>query len=243
MSARPDTAMILSAGLGTRMRHLTADTPKPLVSVAGKPLIDHVLERLEAAGIRRAVVNVHHFADRLEGHLAARRGLPVAISDERAALLDSGGGVRKALLQGLLGSAPFMIHNCDSIWTEGAGTNLDRLLATWDEDAMDCLLLLAPTATSLGFHGRGDFALDPLGRLRRPAEREIVPFAFAGASIMHPRLLDGMPDGPFSLNRPWDVAIARGRAFGLRLEGRWMHVGDPDAVAAAEDWIAHADER
>lgn len=243
MSARPDTAMILAAGLGTRMRHLTANTPKPLVRVAGKPLIDHVLERLEAAGISRCVVNVHHFADQLQPHIEARKGVPVAISDERALLLDSGGGVRKALAAGLLGPGPFVVHNCDSIWTEGTGTNLDRLSATWDEDTMDCLLLLAPTATSLGYHGRGDFALDALARLRRPAEREIVPFVFAGVSIMHPRLLDGMPDGPFSLNRPWNVAIERGRAYGLRLEGRWMHVGDPDAVAAAEDWIAHAHER
>lgn len=243
MSARPRTAMILSAGLGTRMRHLTANTPKPLVQVAGKPLIDHVLERLEAAGIERAVVNVHHFADQLQRHLVTRKGVAVTISDERDVLLDSGGGVRKALADGLLGPDPFVIHNCDSIWTEGAGTNLDRLLATWNEDAMDCLLLLSSTADSLGFHGRGDFALDPVGRLRRPAEREVVPFAFAGVSIMHPRLLDGAPEGPFSLNRPWDRAIERGRAFGVRLEGHWMHVGDPDAVAAAEDWIAHGDAR
>jgi MurNAc alpha-1-phosphate uridylyltransferase len=243
MSARPDTAIILAAGLGTRMRHLTANTPKPLVRVAGKPLIDHVLERIEAAGISRCVVNVHHFADQLQHHLEARSGIPLAISDERGALLDSGGGVRKALNDGLLGSGAFVIHNCDSIWTEGTGANLARLLASWDADAMDCLLLLAPTAMSLGYHGHGDFALDSLGRLQRPAERTVVPFVFAGVSIAHPRLFEGTPDGPFSLNRPWDRAIERGRAFGIRLEGRWMHVGDPEAVAAAEDWIAHGQER
>ena len=243
MTARPDTAMILGAGLGTRMRHLTAKAPKPLVRVGGKPLIDHVLARLESSGIQRCVVNVHHFADQLQHHLEARDGLPIAISDERAALLDSGGGVRKALDDGLLGADAFVIHNCDSIWTEGTGTNLDRLLASWDASTMDCLLLLAPTATSLGYHGRGDFALDPLGRLRRPAERTVVPFVFAGVSIAHPRLFEGSPDGRFSLNQPWDRAIERGRAFGIRLEGRWMHVGDPEAVAAADDWIAHAHER
>lgn len=235
------TAMILAAGLGTRMRPLTAELPKPLVRVAGKPLIDHVLDRLEAAGIRRAVVNVHHHADQLIAHLAARVHPAVTISDERDALLDSGGGVRKALAA--IGPDPFVIHNCDSIWTEGTATNLGRLLAHWDEDAMDCLLLLAPTVASLGYHGRGDFALDPAGRLRRPAEREMVPFAFAGVSIAHPRLFDVAPEGPFSLNRPWDRAIENGRAFGVRLEGRWMHVGDPAAIAAAEDWIAHAHER
>jgi MurNAc alpha-1-phosphate uridylyltransferase len=245
MSARPDTpthtAMILAAGLGTRMRPLTAELPKPLVRVAGKPLIDHVLDRLAAAGIERVVVNVHHLADQMTTHLAGRMRPRITISDERDALLDSGGGVRKALAA--LGPEPFVIHNCDSIWTEGTATNLGRLLSHWDEDAMDCLLLLAPTVASLGYQGRGDFALDPAARLRRPAEREIVPFAFAGVSIAHPRLFEGMPEGPFSLNRPWDRAIEAGRAFGVRLEGRWMHVGDPAAVAAAEDWIAHADER
>lgn len=245
MSARPHTsthtAMILAAGLGTRMRPLTAELPKPLVRVAGKPLIDHVLDRLAAAGIERVVVNVHHLADQMTAHLAGRTRPQITISDERGALLDSGGGVRKALPA--LGPGPFVIHNCDSIWTEGTATNLGRLLAHWDEEAMDCLLLLAPTVASLGYHGRGDFALDPAARLRRPTEREIVPFAFAGVSIAHPRLFEGTPEGPFSLNRPWDRAIEAGRAFGVRLEGRWMHVGDPAAVAAAEDWIANADER
>ena len=234
------TAMILSAGLGTRMRPLTAELPKPLVRVAGVPLIDRVLARLEAAGIRRVVVNTHHLADRLIAHLAARKGTEIAISDERDHLLDSGGGVRKALP--LLGPDPFLIHNCDSIWTEGTGTNLGRLLDRWDEDAMDCLLLLAPMAASLGYHGRGDFALDAAGRLRRPAPQETAPFVFAGVSVAHPRLFDGMPEGPFSLNRPWDRAIALGRAFGIPLDGRWMHVGDPAAVTAAEDWIARAHE-
>lgn len=249
MSARPNTAphtaphsaMVLAAGLGTRMRPLTAELPKPLVRVAGKPLIDHVLDRLDTAGIRRAIVNVHHHADQLIAHLGARKRPEITISDERDALLDSGGGVRKALAA--LGPDPFVIHNCDSIWTEGTRTNLGRLLNHWDEDAMDCLLLLAPTVASLGYHGRGDFALDPAGRLRRRGEREIVPFAFAGVSIAHPRIFDDMPEGPFSLNRPWDRSIEGGRAFGVRLEGHWMHVGDPAAVAAAEEWIAHADER
>lgn len=235
------TAMVLAAGLGTRMRPLSENVPKPLVPVAGKPLIDHVLDRLAAAGIRRAVVNVHHLADQLVAHLEVRTSPATTISDERDRLLDSGGGVLKALP--LLGPASFLIHNCDAIWTEGATSNLARLAAAWDEDAMDCLMLLAPAETSLGYYGRGDFALDAAGRLRRPEHQERVPFVFAGVSVAHPRLFDGAPSGPFSLNRPWDGAIARGRAFGVVLEGRWMHVGDPAAVTAAEGWINSQHER
>jgi MurNAc alpha-1-phosphate uridylyltransferase len=233
--------MVLAAGLGTRMRPLSDSVPKPLVPVAGKALIDHVLDRLAAAGVRRAVVNVHHRADQLVAHLAPRTEPVVAISDEQDHLLNSGGGVLKALPQ--LGTGPFLIHNCDSIWTEGPVSNLARLAACWDESSMDCLLLLAPADSSLGYQGRGDFACDASGRLKRPQPQERVPFAFAGVSIAHPRLFDGAPDGPFSLNRPWDLAIARGRAFGIVLEGRWMHVGDPSAVAAAESWIAATHER
>lgn len=230
--------MILAAGLGTRLRPLTAAVPKPLVPVAGRPLIDHVLARLEAAGIPRVVVNAHHLADLLIAHLASRVAPEIAISDERDHLLESGGGVRKALP--LLGPDPFLIHNCDSIWTEGEGANLARLQDGWDEDAMDCLLLLAPTTASLGYDGRGDFSVDATGRLRRRAPQETAPFVFAGVSIAHPRLFEDTPEGPFSLNLPWDRAIARGRAFGVPLDGRWMHVGDPAAVTAAEDWLAHA---
>jgi len=233
--------MVLAAGLGTRMRPLSDSLPKPLISVAGRALIDHVLDRLAAAGVRRAVLNVHHLADQLVAHVARRDAPQVAISDERGHLLDSGGGVLKALPQ--LGPRPFLIHNCDSIWTEGPVSNLARLAACWDEEAMDCLLLLAPVDGSLGYQGRGDFASDASGRLRRPQPQERVPFAFVGVSIAHPRLFDDAPEGPFSLNRPWDVAIARGRAFGIALEGHWMHVGDPAAVAAAESWIAATHER
>lgn len=240
MGAALESAMVLAAGLGTRLRPLTDKLPKPLVRVAGKPLIDHVLDRLAEAHVGRAIVNVHHLADRLVTHLAPRTTPRVAISDEREHLLDSGGGVLKALPQ--LGPGPFLIHNCDSIWTEGEVSNLARLAGCWDEATMDCLLLLAPAAASLGYHGRGDFALDVSGRLRRRAREERVPFAFTGVSLAHPRLFDGAPAGPFSLNRPWDAAIARGRAFGIVLEGHWMHVGDPAAVAAAEGWIGSRHE-
>ncbi len=241
MGAVLEAAMVLAAGLGTRLRPLTEKMPKPLVPVAGKPLIDHVLDRLAEAGLPLAVVNVHHLADQLTAHLAARTVPHVVISDEREHLLDSGGGVLKALPQ--LGPGPFLIHNCDSIWTEGEVSNLARLAGCWDETTMDCLLLLAPAATSLGYQGRGDFALEASGRLRRRGGAESAPFAFTGVSIAHPRLFDGAPPGPFSLNRPWDTAIARERAFGIVLEGQWMHVGDPAAVAAADGWIHSRHER
>lgn len=241
MGAALEAAMVLAAGLGTRMRPLTEKMPKPLVPVAGKPLIDHVLDRLTGAGVGRAIINVHHLADQLAAHLAPRTAPRVVISDEREHLLDSGGGVLKALPQ--LGPGPFLIHNCDSIWTEGEVSNLARLARCWDETTMDCLLLLAPAATSLGYHGRGDFALEASGRLRRRGREESAPFAFTGVSLAHPRLFDGAPAGPFSLNRPWDAAIARGRAYGIVLEGQWMHVGDPAAVATAEGWIRSQHER
>jgi len=241
MGATLEAAMVLSAGLGTRMRPLTEKLPKPLVTVAGKPLIDHVLDRLAGAGVGRAIINVHHLADQLVAHLARRTTPRVSISDEREHLLDSGGGVLKALPQ--LGPGPFLIHNCDSIWTEGEASNLAKLAGCWDETTMDCLLLLAPAAASLGYQGRGDFALDASGRLRRRGSDPTVPYAFAGVSLAHPRLFDGAPSGAFSLNQPWDAAIARGRAFGVVLEGQWMHVGDPAAVAAAEGWIHSQHER
>jgi N-acetyl-alpha-D-muramate 1-phosphate uridylyltransferase len=241
MGATLEAAMVLSAGLGTRMRPLTERLPKPLVPVAGKALIDHVLDRLAGAGIGHAIINVHHMADQLVAHLARRTAPRLSISDERDHLLDSGGGVLKALPQ--LGPGPFLIHNCDSIWTEGEAPNLARLAGCWDETTMDCLLLLAPATASIGYQGRGDFALDASGRIRRRGSDATVPYAFAGVSLAHSRLFDGAPSGSFSLNRPWDAAIARGRAFGIVLEGHWMHVGDPAAVAAAEGWLRSQHER
>lgn len=238
MSWSPRCAMVLAAGLGKRMRPLSDYLPKPLVAVAGRPLIDHVLDRLVQAGVERVVVNAHYRAEQLIAHLERRERPQILISDERDALLDSGGGVRKALP--LLNTEPFLIHNCDSIWVEGVGSNIARLSETWDSAAMDALLLLAPVVTSLGYAGRGDFALDAEGKVRRRREHEVVPFAFSGVSIMHPRLIAEMPEGVFSLNRPWDMAMERGRLYGVRMQGQWMHVGDPAAVADAEQYLASA---
>ncbi len=231
----PRAAMVLAAGMGARMRPLTDRIPKPLVEVGGKPLLDHVLDRLAAAGVETAVVNVHYLADQVERHLAGRRTPRVVISDERDQLLDTGGGIVRALPR--LGAAPFFHLNSDTLWIDGVKPNLARLADRFDAVRMDGLLLLAATSTSVGYAGRGDFVMEPDGRLHRRLEREVAPFVYAGAAILSPALFAGAPSGSFSLNRLFDRAIEAGRLFGLRLEGVWMHVGTPDAVAAAESAI------
>jgi len=235
---RPATAFVLAAGKGERMRPLTSARPKPLIPVAGKPLIDHVLDRLANARVDRAIVNVHYLADQIEEHLAGRESPKISISDERDELLDTGGGVVRALRK--LGPDPFLIHNSDSIWIEGMGSNLDRLIGNWDDATMDSLMLLAPVATSIGYDGPGDFQMDPAGRLTRQSGARLAPFVFTGVSIAHPRLFEGAPKGPFSLNRVWNRAIDAGRLHGLRLEGIWMHVGTPDAIDEAEKAISES---
>jgi MurNAc alpha-1-phosphate uridylyltransferase len=227
-----DRAMVLAAGLGTRMRPLTDTLPKPLVPVAGKALIDHVLDRLADAGVTQAVVNVHHKADQIEAHLKGRTRPNIVISDERGELLDTGGGVVKALAK--LGAEPFFHMNSDTLWIEGVTPNLSRLAAQFDAADMDILLLLASTATSIGYDGRGDFAMAPDGRLSRRAEREVAPFVYAGAAILAPAPFADAPKGAFSLNRLFDRTADTGRLHGMRLDGTWMHVGTPAAIKAAE---------
>ena len=241
MNSAPDApkrAMVLAAGLGTRMHPLTDRMPKPLVAVAGKPLIDHVLDRLAEAGVERAVINVHHFAEQIEKHLASRTKPKIVISDERGSLLGTGGGVVKALSH--LGDAPFFHINSDTIWIDSVKPNLARLAAAFDAVAMDALLLLAPSTGSIGYAGRGDYAMAADGRLRRRAEREVVPFVFAGAAILSPALFVGAPTGEFRLTQLFDRATAAGRLHGLRLEGLWMHVGTPEAITEAEQAIVRA---
>ena len=229
-------AFVLAAGLGKRMRPVTATVPKPLVEVAGKALIDHALDRAAEGGIETAVVNVHYLPDLIEGHLAKRGGLPkVVVSDERAALLETGGGVKKAL--DLVGADPFVVFNSDSFWLEGPTPNLARLIEAWDAARMDILLLVAPTTTSLGYEGAGDFVMAADGRLARRGERRIAPFIYAGVAVLKPELFADTPDGAFSLNLLFDRAIAAGRLSGLRLDGQWLHVGTPDAIRAAEERV------
>ncbi|OYX10679.1 MAG: mannose-1-phosphate guanylyltransferase [Rhizobiales bacterium 32-66-8] len=233
--------MVLAAGLGTRMRPLTDRMPKPLVEVAGRALITHVLDRLAAAQVTETVVNVHHHADQVERLLAERSGPPqVIISDERGQLLETGGGVRKALPH--FGDAPFLAINSDTIWIEGVRPNLLRLGDVFDPERMDALLLLASTAASVGYDGIGDFTMDPAGRLTRRAERSVAPFVYAGACVLTPSLFDGSPEGAFSLNRIFDRAAERDRLFGVRLEGVWMHVGTPEAILEAEDAIRRSSD-
>jgi N-acetyl-alpha-D-muramate 1-phosphate uridylyltransferase len=234
----PNRAIVLAAGLGTRMRPHNGSIPKPLVAIGGKSLIDYVLDRLADAGVESAVVNVHHLADALERHLAPRQRPRILISDERGVLLGTGGGIAKALPQ--LGSAPFFLVNSDTVWLDGVKPNFARLAESFDSAAMDALLLLAPTAGSVGYSGRGDFAMLPDGRLRRRAEHEVVPFVYAGAAILSPALFAGAPTGAFPLTPLYDRAGAEDRLFGLRLEGLWMHIGTPDAVTAAEAALAGA---
>ena len=234
--AAPRRAMVLSAGIGLRMRPLTDRMPKPLVRVGDRALIDYVLDRLADAGVERAVVNVHHFADQIMRHVDGRQRPHVIISDEREQLLDTGGGIANSL--GTLGDDPFFVVNADTIWIEGVRPNLERLATAFDPASMDVLLLLAPTANSIGYTGRGDFAMLPDGRLRRRRENEVVPFVYAGAAVLSPAMFADAPKGAFSLTLLFDRAVERARLYGLRLEGVWMHVGTPEAVAAAEAALA-----
>ena len=230
---RPHAAMVLAAGLGRRMRHLSRDIPKPMVPLLGVPLIDRVLDGIADAGIAKAVVNVHYLAEVLETHLETRTQPHIVISDERGLLLDTGGGVMKAWAH--LGGKPFLIHNSDSVWIEhSSGANLRRLCEAWRPADMDCLMLLAPRLGSLGYEGDGNFDLSADGLLSRRVIGTKAAYVFGGASIVHPRLFDGAPSGAFSLNEVWDGALARGRLWGMALEGTWMHVGTPEAVIEAE---------
>jgi MurNAc alpha-1-phosphate uridylyltransferase len=225
--------MVLAAGLGTRMRPLTDHTPKALVTVAGRPLIDHVLDRLRDAGVERAVVNVHHLADQMQAHLAGRRDVEVLISDERAALLDSGGGIKHAAA--LLGRDPIFVANIDSLWSDDGEPPLETLKRAWDPAAMDILYLLVPRGHGIGFEGPQGFFRDGAGRLTHSASADVVtPFANIGFGILKPQILDAEPDGAFSIIPIWRRLQAQGRLYGVPMDAFWMHVGDPAARDAVE---------
>jgi len=232
----PKVAMVLAAGLGTRMRPLTNDRPKALVEVHGKALIDHMLDRLAATGVETAVVNVHAFADRLEAHLNDRNAkglLPrIVISDERLEALETGGGLKHALP--LLGEGPVWVANIDSVWIETGVPPLEAMAAAWDPARMDVLLMLAPTATSLGFHDSGDVFLEEDGAIRFKAAGETGPLVYVGVHICDPSIVEGGPEGPFSLTPLWRTLAADRRVHGVTPDGLWMHVGDPNAKLAAE---------
>ena len=239
MSTQRTTAMLMAAGLGKRMRPLTATRPKPLIRVAGQPLIDHALDRIEEAGIRRTVVNVHYLADAIEAHLRARAlrtGADYVISDERPKLLETGGGLIKALP--LLGEAPFLCANSDNLWTNGPADSIRLLANHWDDASMDALLLMIPHARAAAHGGQGDFHMDGLGRLSRRRLGRVAPFVFTGVQILSPRLIIDPPADVFSTNIFWDRAIAAGRAFGLVHAGQWFDVGSPESLPLVEAGLA-----
>lgn len=234
MRAAPTTAMVLAAGLGTRMRPLTDTLPKALVPVAGRTLIDRVLDELVAAGVTRAVVNVHHHADQMEAHLAGRRDLEVLISDERAELLDSGGGIQKA--RPLLGEDPIFVANIDSLWDEAVEPPMETLRRVWDPYRMDILLLLVKRGQGIGFEGPNGFFMDADGRLTHSVQPEPpTPYVNIGFGVLKPQVLDRSPaQGPFSILPVWRRLQAEGRLYGAVMDAFWMHVGDPAARDAAE---------
>jgi MurNAc alpha-1-phosphate uridylyltransferase len=225
--------MILAAGLGTRMRPLTDAMPKPLVPIAGKPLIDHVLDKLAEAGVAKAVVNVHYLPEALEAHLAGRTSPHVTISDEREVLLETGGGMAKALRDGLLPD-PFFAVNADNLWIDGPRDVFHELSRVWDPARMDALVLVVPHTGAHNFRGMGDFTLDPNGRIGRRRVPRVAPFIYTGVQLVSRRLLRDAPAGPFSTNLLWNRAIGEGRLYGARFTGEWFEVGDPAAIAPTE---------
>ncbi|MBF0325289.1 nucleotidyltransferase family protein [Magnetospirillum moscoviense] len=229
MSTRPTHGMVLAAGLGLRMRPITLTIPKPLVAVAGRTMLDRALDHLGAAEVGHLVVNTHWLPHCIEAHLAGRPNISLSPETE---LLETGGGVARALP--LLGEAPFYVVNSDIIWTDGAVSALTRLAQAWDDARMDALLLLVPTARAVGYDGPGDFFIDANGVPWRRRGQEVAPTLFSGVQILHPRLFGGCPSGKFSLNVLYDRALEDGRLFGLLHDGRWYHVGTPEALPAVE---------
>ena len=230
-------AMVLAAGLGLRMRPITEHTPKPLVAVGGRPMLDRVLDHLDQAGVSRKIVNAHWLAQQIHDHLARRAD--VTVSDESDALLETGGGVKRALP--LLGDQPFFVCNADIVWRNGSVPALTRLAEAWDPERMDSLLLLHRTASTLNYAGKGDFFLDSQGHVRRRLEKEVSPYLYTGVQIIHPRLFADAPDGKFSLNLLWNQAADAGRLFGIVHDGEWYEVGTPQALAEIESVLAETD--
>ena len=235
----PQTAMVMAAGLGKRMRPLTASKPKPLIEVAGRALLDHVLDRLRASGVKTVVVNVHYLADALEAHLANRaEGLEIKISDERKLLLETGGGLVHA--QSMIDCDPFLAVNSDNYWVDGPADTLKLLASQWNGDTMDALLLLVPLARARNHGGIGDFHMGRTGRLRRRERSHVAPFVYTGVQMVSKRLLREAPDGAFSTNILWDRAIEEGRCFGAVHQGLWFDVGTPQSIRMTESALQDA---
>ncbi len=238
MSPSPEKALVFAAGLGTRMRPITLSVPKPLVRVGGRTMLDHMLDRLDEAGVEEAIVNVHWLADQVEDHLRDRTAPRIKISDERDELLDQGGGIVKVLDE--FGGKPFFICNTDALWINETEPQVARLARAWDGAKMDVLLLLAEIKTSIGVDRRGDFCRDAQGRLRRPAPNEAAPYVYSGVGIIKSSLFADCPLEPFRLAPFFFAAAEQGRLFGQTLEGRWLHVGEPEMIEQAEKIYASA---
>ena len=230
----PRHGMALAAGLGVRMRPITEHTPKPLIAIDGRTLLDRAIDRLEEAGVEEIVVNTHHLGAMIERHLAGRPSPKIQVSPEES-LLETGGGVARALP--MLGTGPFFVVNVDVLWLNGPHPVLSMMAAAWDDATMDGLLLVHPTVEAHGYDGVGDFTMDPDGRLYRREERQIAPHLFTGIQILHPRLFNGAPDGPFSLNVLYNRAMEAGRLYGILHDGKWFHIGTPDGLAVAETYM------
>ena len=231
---KPEYAIVLSAGKGLRMRPITDSTPKPMIQVGGRTLLDRAIDRLEESNVKKIIVKLHHLSDKIERHLVARKSSEIQFSHEDD-LLETGGGVAKALP--LLGNAPFFAINADAMMLNGSEAALDRMKAAWDNDAMDVLVLLNSTVEAYGYDGVGDFSVDPNGVISRRPEREGSPYVFTGTQILHPRIFKNRPEGAFSLNILYDRAIEDRRLFGIVHDGEWFHIGTPDGLAEAEQYI------
>jgi MurNAc alpha-1-phosphate uridylyltransferase len=232
----PKKAMVLAAGLGRRLRPITSNLPKPLVKLADRTLLDYTLDHLVAAGVECAVVNIHYLADQIRKHLSGRNDLEIIISSEEDNLLETGGGVKKALKH--FSNEPFYVSNADVFWLNGPTMTLDRMVEQWDESKMDALLLLHSTVEAYGYTGNGDFDADPLGKLSRRLEKEITPYLFTGVQIIHPRIFEDTPNGKFSLNVTYDRAAEVDRLYGIAHDGEWFHIGTPDGLADAESYMS-----
>tara|TARA_A100001388_G_C28720929_1_gene476304 strand:+ start:28 stop:768 length:741 start_codon:yes stop_codon:yes gene_type:complete len=231
----PNIAMILAAGFGKRLRPITDKTPKPMLKVAGRTLLDHSIDHLADSGIEKVVINIHHLGSLIEQHITRRTDVEVVISDESDELLETGGGIMKALP--LLGEDPFFVINGDVLWLDGPSPALQRLADTWDHKHMDALLLLHSTVEAYGYDGTGDFMVDPEGALVRQPEREVSPYLFAGVQILQAKAFAEAPAGPFSLNLIFDRAIEQGRLFGLINDGEWFHIGTAGGLSEAEGYF------
>ena len=227
----PTHAMVLAAGLGLRMRPLTRNVPKPMLDVGGRSMLDHALDRLEDAGVAHVVVNTHWLPEQIEDHLK-NRSVPATSISREDELLETGGGIVRALP--MLGDEAFYAANADIVWRDGTIPALHRLARAWDDEKMDALLIVTATVRATGYDGDGDFMMDPLGKLSRRPERQIAPYVFTGVQILHPRLLEGAPSGPFSMNLLYDRALEAGRLYGMAHDGDWYHVGTPEAIDVAD---------